>query len=315
MKVLVTADLPGTALDRLRQHHEVVVLPRPSGPTPDELSAAVLAHPDAAALLALLTVRVDETLLARLPSLKVVGCYSVGVDNVDLAAARARNVQVCNTPDVLTDATADLTWALLLAAARRVPEAQSLLRDGRWTAFEPSMLLGHSVAGRTLGVVGFGRIGQAVARRARGFDMTVLYTSPREVPFAGARRVSLDELLAASDVVTLHCPATPSTRHLLDASALRRMRPNAVLVNTARGPIVDEAALAEALHAGALGAVGLDVFEREPAVHPRLLTAPRAVLTPHIGSATHEAREAMARLAVEGILDVLAGRQPAHAVA
>jgi glyoxylate reductase len=215
---------------------------------------------------------------------------------------------------VLTDATADLAFGLILATMRRIPEGERFLRDGRWRAFRPDLLLGHEVTGSTLGVVGFGRTSQAVTRRAAGFRMRVLYASPREVDFPGATRVPLEALLAESDVVSLHCPLDASTRDLIDARALARMRRTAVLINTSRGGVVDEAALAEALLAGVIAGAGLDVFAREPAVHARLLDAPNAVLVPHIGSASRRAREAMARLAVEGVLDVLAGREPAHRV-
>ena len=275
----------------------------------------VAALPEADALIALLDVAVDAPLLEAAPRLKVVANHAVGYDNVDLATATRRGVVVTNTPDVLTDATADFTFALILAAARRLGEGELLARSGAWTGWAPDQLLGQSIANRTLGVIGFGRIGQAVARRAAGFAMEVLYSSPREVAAAsGARRVELAELLAASDVVTLHCPLTPDTRHIIDAAALARMKPTAVLVNTARGPCVDEGALAAALERGAIAAAGLDVFENEPSIHPALLASRKVVLAPHLGSATLEARGGMARLCAEAVAAVLAGRRPAHPV-
>ena len=274
----------------------------------------VAALREADALIALLDVAVDDELLAAAPRLRLVANHAVGYDNVDVAAATRRGVLVTNTPDVLTDATADLTFALILAAARRLGEGEALARSGAWTGWAPDQLLGQSVAHRTLGVIGFGRIGQAVARRAAGFAMTVLYSAPREVGFPGARRVELDELLAASDVVSLHCPLTPATRHIIDASALARMKPTAVLVNTARGPCVDEGALAAALERGTIAAAGLDVFEKEPSIHPGLLATRKVVLAPHLGSATLEARGGMARLCAEAVADLLAGRRPAHPV-
>lgn len=312
MKVLVASPLPGDALHQLAQHHDVVML---SEATHDGALAAARAHPDASAFLSLLTVRVDGALLAEMPSLQVVSNFAVGVDNIDLDAARARNVCVCNTPDVLTDATADLAFSLMLACARRVVEADGFLRAGRWRSFSPSLLLGRDVARATLGIVGFGRIGRALAARASGFSMRVLYTATREHAHPFATRVSLQELLSESDYVSLHCPLTPETRGMIDAAALARMKPTAVLINTARGAIVDEDALADALHRSALGGAGIDVFRDEPRVSERLLSAPNTVLTPHIGSASLQSRAAMAARAVEGILDVLAGRAPRFRVA
>jgi len=276
-----------------------------------ELTAAL---GEADALIALLDVAVDESLLGAAPRLRVVANHAVGYDNVDVAAATRRGIVVTNTPDVLTDATADFTFALILAAARRLGEGEVLARSGAWLGWAPDQLLGQSVAGRTLGVIGFGRIGQAVARRAAGFAMNVLYTSPREVAGAAARRVALDELLAAADVVSLHCPLTAETRHIIDRAALAKMKPTAVLVNTARGPCVDEEALAAALEHGTIAGAGLDVFENEPSIHPALLASRKVVLAPHLGSATLEARGGMARMCAEAVAAVLAGRRPAHPV-
>ena len=278
--------------------------------------AALLAElAEADALVSLLDVAVDEELLDAAPRLRVVANVAVGFDNVDLPAATRRGVVVTNTPDVLTDATADFTFALLLAAARRLAEGEALARSGDWRGWAPDLLLGQDVAGRTLGIIGLGRIGQAVARRARGFDMRVLYAGRRPAAEATAllaTHVPLDELLSRSDAVTLHCPLTAETRHIIDAAALARMKPTAVLVNTARGACVDEAALADALERGVIAGAGLDVFEHEPSIHPRLLATRRAVLAPHLGSATLTARGNMARLSAEAVADVLAGRPPAH---
>lgn len=277
-----------------------------------ELAAALR---EADALIALLDVAVDDELLAAAPRLRVVANHAVGYDNVDVAAATRRGIVVTNTPDVLTDATADFTFALVLAAARRLGEGELLARSGAWIGWAPDQLLGQSIARRILGVIGFGRIGQAVARRAAGFAMEILYTSPREVTtFPGARRVELGELLAASDVVSLHCPLTAETRHIIDRAALARMKSTAVLVNTARGPCVDEEALAAALERGTIAAAGLDVFENEPSIHPALATSRKVVLAPHLGSATLEARGGMARLCAEAVAAVLAGRRPAHPI-
>ncbi len=265
-------------------------------------------------LLAMLTDRIDDELFDAAPRLTVVANLAVGYDNVDVAAAERRGVVVTNTPDVLTEATADLTWALLLAAARRVGEGERLVRAGRWRGWRPTELLGHAVAGRTLGIVGMGAIGTAVARRATGFDMRITYASRRSVPAVeaglGAVHLPLPDLLAGADVVSLHVPLTAETHHLLDAAALALMRPHAILVNTARGPVVDEAALAGALAAGSIAAAGLDVYEREPEVTGALLASDRVVLLPHLGSATVEARGAMVELAAANLVAVLGGRTP-----
>lgn len=316
-RVVVTRALPFPALDRLRAAvREVVVSPHDRALTADELHALV---PGADALIATLSDRVDAALLDRAPRLRVVANYAVGLDNVDLDATRARGVVVANTPDVLTEATADQALALLLAVARRVVEADRFVRDGRWRGFAPDLLLGRGLQGKALGVVGLGRIGQAVARRARAFGMSIRYAGLRPRPEAAALEAAhlpLDDLLAGSDAVVVTCPLLPATRGLLDARRLALLRPGALLVNVARGPIVDEAALAAALRAGRLGGAGLDVFEDEPRVHPDLLALPpdRVVLAPHLGSATFEARAGMAALCVDAVLDVLAGRRPPNAV-
>jgi len=294
--VLVTRRLPGPAVDRLAAAgHTVDVWEDDVPPAP-----AVLRERAAGAdgLLCLLTDRVDRALLDAAPRLRAVATFAVGVDNIDLAATAARGIPVGNTPDVLTDATADLTWALLLAAARRVVPAAGAAVDGSWRTWDPTGFLGADVHGATLGLIGHGRIGQAVARRARGFDMTVLHT--RETP--------LDELLAASDFVSLHVPLTAQTRHLIDADALRAMKPSAILVNTARGPIVDQAALRLALSEGWIAGAALDVTDPEPLpVDDPLLAAPNLLVVPHIGSATRTARERMAAMAVDNLLAGLAG--------
>lgn len=262
----------------------------------------------------LLTTVVDEALLARIPALDVVAVYAVGHDNVDLAAAARRGVAVTYTPDVLTEATADLTWALILAVARRLPEGERLARSGTWEGWHPRQLLGKEISGGTLGILGLGRIGAAVARRAIGFGMDVIYWSRSPRPDLEtrlkARRFPLERLLERADVVTIHLPLTDETRHLLDGAAIARMKPDTILVNTARGPIVDEAALAAALARGHLFGAGLDVFEEEPAIHPGLVASDRVVLLPHLGSATVAAREGMARRVAENLLAVLRGEPP-----
>jgi glyoxylate reductase len=280
-------------------------------PTRDELLAGLRGKQ---ALLCLLTERIDTEVLDAAPELRVVANLAVGYDNVDVAAATARGVVVTNTPDVLTDATAELTWALILSAARRVVEGDALVRAGRWTGWSPTQLLGVSLTGKTLGILGMGKIGAAVARRARGFAMSVVYTNRtrNEAVEAeiGARAVPFAELLERSDVLTIHAPSTPETRHVIDDAALARLRPGAILVNTARGPLVDEAALVRALQSRRIAAAGLDVFEREPELAPGLTELDNVVLLPHLGSATAEARGAMVELCCRNILAVLAGEPP-----
>ena len=314
-KVFVSGTLPGDGVAALRASHDVVQAEEGVRSAAFEACRA-----DVEAVVALLTDRIDAAFLEASPRLRIVANVAVGVDNVDLAACRARGVIVTNTPDVLTEATADLAFGLLLAAARRIAEGDRLVRAGGFTGWTPTFMLGTRVHGTTLGVVGMGRIGQAVARRARGFGMNVLYTQRSRLDEAAERSaaatyVTLDELVARADFVSLHCPLTAATTHLFDAERLARMKPGSVLVNTARGPIIDEAALAWALEHGPLAAAGLDVFEREPVVHPSLLTRPNAVLAPHIGSADRPTREAMARRAIDNVLEVLAGRPALSAVA
>ncbi len=251
----------------------------------------------------MLTDLIDAELLERCPRLRVISTYAVGFDNIDLRAARARSIAIGHTPGVLTDATADLAFGLLLAAARFLVEGERAVREGRWGTWRADWLAGADVAGTTLGIVGYGKIGQAVARRARGFDMDVLWSS-------SSGGLPLGELLARADHVTLHCPLTPATRHLIDADALRRMKPTATLVNTARGAIVEARALRQALIDGQIGAAGLDVTDPEPLPpDDPLLDAPHLVVTPHIGSATVRTRERMAELAVANLLAGLA-REP-----
>ena len=302
-RCFVTRRIPGPALDRLIAEHDVDVWPHRLPPTADELRERVAG---VEGLLSLLTDTVDEALLDAAPDLRAISNYAVGTDNVDLDAATRRGIPVGNTPDVLTDATADLAFALLLALARRLPEGERDVREGQWVTFEPDRNLGAEVSGATLGIVGFGRIGQAVARRAEGFGMEVLHT-------ARSGGTPLEELLERSDFVTLHCPLTPETRHLIDRQALERMKPTALLVNTARGPIVDTAALQRALHERAIGGAALDVTDPEPlpADHP-LLQAPNLLVVPHVGSATVRTRHKMTEIAVDNLLAALAGEPMPH---
>lgn len=266
-------------------------------------------------LICLLTDRIDAEVFDRAPGLKVVANYAVGFDNIDLGEARRRGIRVTNTPGALTDASADLAFALLLAAARRLGEGERLVRTDGWTGWAPSQLLGQAVAGRTIGIVGMGAIGTAVAKRARGFDMTVQYHNRRRVDPAieamvGARYVELDELLATSDFVSLHAPLNDESRHLIDAAALARMKPTAVLVNTGRGALIDEAALVDALRDRRIFAAGLDVYEREPLLADGLRELDDVFLAPHLGSATFTARADMVRLCCDNVLAVLDGSEP-----
>jgi glyoxylate reductase len=266
------------------------------------------------ALVPLLSRWVGGTELKRLPRLQVVANCAVGHDNVDVVAAEMRGVKVTNTPDVLTDATADLAWALILACARRVVEGTALVKGGTWAGWHPGLLLGIELRGRSLGLFGAGRIGQAVGRRAVPFGMRILYTARNPRPEfereTGAVRVELSRLLRDSDVLSLHAPSVPATKGVINADTLAQMKPTAIVINTARGDLIREEALASALEQDRLGAAGLDVYLEEPAIHPRLLAAPRTVLLPHIGSATLETRRQMAAIAIANVRAVLAGEAP-----
>jgi glyoxylate reductase len=314
-KVVVTRVLPEEALLELSERADVRVHAHPLPPSREALLDLVR---DADGIVSLLTDRIDREVFDAAPKLRVVSNYAVGVDNVDVAEATRRHIAVTNTPDVLTESTADLALALALAAARRLVQADEFARRGAFQGWHPLLFLGHDVFGKTLGIVGLGRIGKAVARRgALGFGMRVVYAHPRrddaferEVPSA---RVDLGELLRESDVVSLHVPLTPATRHLIGERELRAMKPTAVLVNTSRGPVIDEDALVRALEEKRLFAAGLDVFENEPEIPESLRRRPDVVILPHVGSATVETRTRMARMAVENALAVLEGRRP-HAI-
>jgi glyoxylate reductase len=272
------------------------------------------------ALLCNITDRIDAAVLeAGAPTLRVVANFGVGFNNIDVAAATARKLPVTNTPGVLTDATADLAFALLLATARRLGEGERLVRARQWTGWEPMQMLGADVSGATLGLIGFGRIGRALAKRARAFDLKLIYwnrtrLSPAEEAETGAVYRPKEDVLAAADFVSLHVAYTPDTHHLIDAAALARMKPTAILINTARGPVVDEAALAAALKNGTIGGAGLDVFEREPQLDPGLFGLENAVLVPHLGSATIGTRTKMGMIAVDNLLAVCGGQRPPNCV-
>lgn len=312
-RVVVTGRVPDAAIEKLRAEHEVDAWPGPESIDREELLRRVAG---ADAVVSLLTERVDAELLdAAGPQLQVVANVAVGYDNIDVPACTERGVVATNTPGVLTEATADIALGLILMATRRLGEGERLIRSGQDWKWGMFFLLGSSLQGKTLGVVGMGGIGQATARRAKAFGMEIVYQSRSEIDPAiaaelGARRVELDELLAVSDVVSLHCPYGPATHHLIGAEQLTAMKDSAYLVNTARGPIVDEAALASTLREGRIAGAGLDVFEHEPQVHPELLELDNVVLVPHLGSATVETRTAMAVLAADNVLAVLGGQRP-----
>jgi glyoxylate reductase len=312
-RVLVTRALPEGGLDPLVAAGHEIVPPDPDD-TPLSPAELVAAAATVDGIVSTLSDGIDRAVLeAGAGRLRVVADVAVGYDNIDVAAATELGIAVCNTPGVLDDTTADLAFLLILGAARRASDAEADLRQGRWQGFRLGRFLGQDVHGRTLGVVGFGRIGQAVARRATGFGMEVLHHTRRDTGLAGWT-ADLDDLLRAADVVTLHVPLTPDTTRLIDARRLALMKPTAVLVNTARGPVVDEEALAVALENGTIFGAGIDVYEHEPEVHPRLLAAPHAMLLPHIGSASEATRRRMAQLACEGVVGVLAGRRPPNLV-
>ena len=301
-KCVVTRRLPGEALERLSAEYETFVWPSPLPPTPEELREIVR---DAHALICLLTDRVNADVFDSAPNLMVVANYAVGFDNIDVAEAARRSITVTNTPDVLTDATADFAFALLASGARRISEADRFVREGKWKTWEPGVLLGAAMKGAVVGVIGLGRIGSAFAERASGFGMTVLGHEISD------DRAHLLELLSKCDFVSLHCPLTAENRHMIDREALSVMKPDAVLVNTARGGLLDLEAVAEALQNDQLGAVAIDVAEVEPIPpsHP-IFQAPRVTITPHIASGTRVVREKMVDLVVDNVLAVLRGDPP-----
>jgi glyoxylate reductase len=312
-RVLVTRPLTEGGTDPLLEAgHEIVLRQDGSRLAPEEL---VRLAAECDGIVCHLTDRIDTAVLesGRSGSLQVVANAAVGYDNIDVVSANAMGITVCNTPGVLDDTTADLAFLLILTATRLASDAERDLREGRWTGWGFGTHLARDVHGTTLGLVGFGRIARAVAQRAQGFDMEVIHTTRHDTGLAGFIP-TLDELLERSDIVSLHVPLSESTRHLIGASELARMKPTAVLINTARGPVVDEDALVDALESGSIYAAGLDVYDGEPNVNPRVLNAPHTTLLPHIGSATIATRTRMARLACQGVCDVLAGRAPPNVV-
>lgn len=313
MKVATTRPLPEAGIDLLYDAYDVELF----DPDPDEeVDEERLIHlaRGADALVTTVADPVTARVLEASAHLTIVAQYGVGTDNIDLEAARALGIVVTNTPGVLSDATADLAFALLLAVARRIPQADQFVRDGRFKRWETMLLLGTSLTGKTMGIVGMGRIGAAMARRARGFGMDILYynrtrANPTSERLLGAEYASFDALVERSDVISLHCALNDDSYHLFDAGVFERMKPTSLLINTARGPVVDEAALVAALDAGEIAGAGLDVFEHEPDVHPGLLEHERVVLAPHLGSATVETRTEMARMCSRSVQAALSGEE------
>ncbi|MGE0130365.1 MAG: 2-hydroxyacid dehydrogenase [Blastocatellales bacterium] len=338
-QVFITRQLPAPAMNRLAEICDYQV-----GVEHDALSreALLAGVREADGLVCLLTDTIDREVIGAGARLRVVANVAVGYNNIDVAAAQQRGIYVTNTPDVLTDATANLTWALILAVTRRIVEADAFTRAGKFTGWDFDMLLGSGITGKTLGIVGYGRIGKAVARRATGFGMQVVYCGRDDVAFRddphhnsimlsrqgatsplsqsarleglAARRVPFNQLIETADIITLHVPLAAATRHLINASVFARMKSSVYLINTARGPVIDEAALVEALQQRRIAGAGLDVYEREPEINEQLLVMNNVVLLPHVGSATVETRTAMALLAVENTIDALSGRTPRSAV-
>lgn len=318
-KIFVTRRIPGKAFSKLlnSQEHEVVVFPHERPPTTEEI---IKQGQGADAVLTLLNVRWTGDLMDKIgKNLKIISNYAVGFDNIDIEAAAKRKIIVTNTPsNEVNEAVAEFAWALILALSRRVVEGDEFGRKGAYRGWEPDIFLGRDVYGKTLGIVGLGRIGTMVARRARGFNMRVIYNSRHHNPDAekelGVEYRELDKLLAESDYVTLHVPLTKETYHLINNEKIQKMKKGAFLINTSRGPIVDESAVAQALREGHLAGVALDVHENEPQMNPELMQMENAILTPHIASATVEVREKMTQQAVDAILKVLAGQTPENIV-
>lgn len=316
MKVLVTRKIPENGLDMLRARYDTVINPEDRVMTKEEILAEI---GDADALLCLLTDKIDAEIIDAAPRLKVISNYAVGYNNIDFLHAAEKGIAVTNTPGVLTETTADLAWALLMAVARRIPESDAFMRQGKFRGWAPMLMLGSDVYGKTIGIVGMGDIGTAVARRAKGFGMRVLYHNRNRRPEAekeiGAEYVPLENLMKESDYISLHVPLTPETRNMLDRDMLELVKPSAYLINTARGEVIDEKHLIEMLRSGRIMGAALDVFQGEPLnVNPELYGLDNVVLAPHIGSASLETRTDMAVMAAQAVIDVLEGRRPKNLV-
>lgn len=312
MKVLITRKIPQPAIDYLVENNMQVEVYEKDEAMPRRVLLEKIAEVDG--LVSLLSDDVDRELMYRAGNLKIVANYAVGYNNIDVAYARSKGIAVSNTPDVLTDATADLTWALILSVSKRIVEADRFVREGKFNGWGPLMFLGGDVTGKTIGIVGLGRIGKAVAERAAGFGMKILYVDSKEREAfnkrTGAQRVELRRLFSESDFISFHCPLTPETRHLLNAESVKTLKKGAFLINTSRGPVLDETVLVKALSDGTLAGAGLDVYEFEPDIHEELLKRNNVVLLPHIGSATLSTRTRMGLIASENVVAVLNGNPP-----
>lgn len=306
-KILITREIPQPAIMRLKAEFDVIINPFPRSMTRCEIIAAIS---DCAAILCMLTDTIDIEMIQAAPKLKVIANYAVGYNNIDLSVASEHGIVVCNTPGVLTESTADLAWALLMASSRRIVEADAMVRKGDFKGWEPMLLLGNDVFGKNLGIIGMGRIGQAVAKRGLGFSMNILYSGNAKTLDFPARNVDLNTLLQESDFISIHAPLSLATRHLIGTAEFSMMKASAVLINTARGAIVDESALVKALKEKRISAAGLDVFEHEPKLTDTLIDLPNVVLAPHIGSASIETRTKMALLAAENAIAVIKGKNP-----
>lgn len=316
MRVYITRKLHEAAENTLHQAGIDVEVNPEDRPLTQEEFAQAATHADA--VICVLNEKINQELLDKVTRPRIFANYAVGYDNMDVAYATRKGIALTNTPGVLSAATAELAWALLFAVARHICEGDRMVREGRFHGWAPMMLLGYEVGGKTLGILGAGRIGCAMAQRAKGFDMRVLYTRPSGKSTAmealGAQHVTLDELLEQSDFLSVHTPLTPASHHLLGARQFEQMKPSAIVINTARGPVIDEKALVEALKSGQIAGAGLDVYENEPQVEPELLQLSNVTLAPHIGSATYEARARMGELAALNILDLFAGRVPRNCI-
>lgn len=315
-KVLLTREMPGPAMEKLKRGVDLEYVSEETKLTKQEIIDRIK---DKDGLISMLDDPIDAEVINAAHDLKVISNYAVGFNNIDIKTATSRGIAVTNTPGVLTNATADLAWALLMAVSRRTAEGDRYLRAGKFRCWGPKLMLGYEFAGKTLGIIGMGRIGSAVAKRASGFDMHVVYykrhrLSQQEEKKAGAEYAGLDELLSQSDFISIHAPLTDETRHMLGEEQFKKMKDSCILINTARGPIVDESALTAALKQGWIAGAGLDVYENEPAVSPELLEMENVVLEPHIGSATYEAREKMAEMVADDCLAVLKGGRPDNIV-
>lgn len=314
-KVLITRNLPGDGIDLIRKDYDLLIEPLESPMSRKQLLELI---PEADALICLLSEKIDREVLERANNLKVISNYAVGYNNIDVELATEKGIYVTNTPDVLTEATADLAWALLMSAARRIVEGDKMVREGRFRGWAPDLLLGSEISGKTLGVVGLGRIGEAVARRAKGFNMKVIYWSrerkPHKEESLNIEYRSFNDLLKESDFISLNVALTEDTYHLITEKEFALMKDKAILINTARGQVVDEEALVDALKTGKIRAAGLDVYENEPEVHKDLLKLDNVVLAPHIGSGTDETRGKMSKMVAENVLAALKGNRPPNAI-